>query len=268
MRDRHRIVEAISRAQPRIIGVDGNLGAGKTQVAEQIAMSLNVTCLHLDSFLLPSRGTFVPSINYEVLRRVVDQIKTPTVIEGVCLLAVLQRISCVPNYLIFVDPDSRFDIAPKSPILVEEVRLYLGEYSPRSKADAITSLERPTMPRSTEVDIAYIRAKTTISVVLAVGGLLQTISGAFLLNAGLNDHGTANFSIMGAQFSATGLGGIVLCTSVLWAFFAYRARPTYSITSESQKSTKADGSSESYVFESRTQMRAGPKQGRKDANPE
>jgi hypothetical protein len=34
------------------------------------------------------------------------------------------------------------------------------------------------MTRSTEVDIAYIRAKTTISIVLALGGLVQTIAGA------------------------------------------------------------------------------------------
>jgi len=249
---------ALKPALPLIIGVDGTLGSGKTRAANRIATTLDLPCVHVDDFLLPGRSAFTSNIDYLRLRQKIDDCKAAYVIEGICLLAALRNVAVTPDYLIFVDPDTEYAKMPKALILVDEVNRYLSEYSPRSSAHTIISRGRSTMSRSPEVDIAYIRAKTMISVVLAFGGLVQTISGALLLNAGLNNGGTASFSLMGAQFSATGLGGIVLCTSVLWAFLAYRARPQYSHTSQSKNSTKSDGSSESYVFETSTQRSANP----------
>jgi hypothetical protein len=251
-----KIVAALQQTPRRIIGVDGDLGAGKTRVANRLAAALSRPCIHLDDYQARGIEGFIENLDYERLQPEIDQNQSDLIVEGICLLAVLSRLKRVPDYLILVEPEPRFAAAPKSPILVKEVQDYLREHSPRSKANAILSLEQTEMTRSTEVDIAYIRAKTTISIVLALGGLVQTIAGALLLNAGLNDHGTASFSLMGAQFSATGLGGIVLCTSVLWAFFAYRSSPKYSRTSETKNSTNADGSSESYVYESATQAGA------------
>jgi hypothetical protein len=253
MTDFHRIIAALRQTQPRIVGVDGDLGAGKTKVAGQITALLDCTCLHLDAFLLRGQGTFAPSIHYDQLQLAIAESGGTILIEGVCLLAVLDQLSIVPDYLIFVDAGPRFNATTKSPILTAEVGSYLDQYSPRSKANAIISLERLIMTSSNEADIAYIRSKTIISIVLAVGGLVQTISGALLLNAGLNDHGTATLKIMGDEFSSTGLGGIVLCTSVMCAFLAYRARPKYRSISESRHTTKADGSSESYEYVSKTQ---------------
>ena len=135
------------------------------------------------------------------------------------------------------------------------------KYSPHAKADAIISLEDLQMSASHDVDIAFIRSKTIVSVVLALGGLLQTIIGALLLNAGLNDQGTATLKIMGGEVSASGLGGIVLCTSVMWAYFAYLARPKFSSRSETRNTVNADGSSESYEFRSSTQIGADPEPG-------
>jgi hypothetical protein len=244
--------------------VDGNLGAGKSHVANRLAADLAIPCVHLDDYMARGLDSFLANVDYEGLKRGIEQYKSGLVIEGICLLAALSRVGCSPDYLVFVDSESQFNTARKSSILRSEVRDYLREYYPRAKANAITSLERTGMTRSTEVDVAYIRARTTISIVLAFGGLVQTIAGALLLNAGLNEHGTATFSLMGAEFSATGLGGIVLCTSVLWAFFAYRSSPKYSRTSEAKNFTNADGSSESYVYESATQAAAKRRQASKD----
>jgi hypothetical protein len=261
----NKVVAYLEQTPHRIIAVDGDLGAGKTQVASRLAAALSLPCIHLDDYLARGREAFLGNLDYENVERKIDQYESALVIEGVCLLAVLARLHRIPDYLIFVEPEPRFADARKSPILVDEVQDYFREHSPRSKANAIVSLEQTEMTRSTEVDIAYIRAKTTISIVLALGGLVQTIAGALLLNAGLNDQGTASFSLMGAQFSATGLGGIVLCTSVLWAYFAYRSSPKYSHTSETKNSTNTDGSSESYVFESATQAGARPRQSSNDS---
>jgi hypothetical protein len=245
-------------ARPKIVAIDGGLGAGKTDVANQLATSLKWNCVHLDAYLFPGRGSFEPSMDYDELQRAIIEADEPAIVEGVCILAVLQRISLIPNFLVFVDPAPQFKDTPKAPILDAEVKTYLERFLPRSKADAIIQWEQPTMTDSTAVDIAYIRSKTLISIVLALGGIAQTISGALLLNAGLNDHGSATLSIMGTQLSATGLGGIVLCTSVMWAYFAYLSRPKYSSVSESRNTTKPDGSSESYVFRSSTQLNADP----------
>jgi hypothetical protein len=81
------------------------------------------------------------------------------------------------------------------------------------------------MSNSFDVDIAHIRAKTLISVVLAVGAVVQTVAGGLLLHAGLDPKGIPTLKIMGADVSTSTLGAIALCTSALWAYIAYLGRP-------------------------------------------
>jgi hypothetical protein len=258
MNDLQQLLRELTLSQPRIIGVDGELGVGKSTLADRIAAHQHCACLHLDSFLLKGRASFLPSLKYDQLAAAVSAETGTVVIEGVCLLAVLKRLSVVPDYLVFVASATPLQSARKSLLLTGEVQDYIAGYSPRSKANLVISQERSPMSSSFDVDIAYIRAKTMISIVLALGGLAQTISGVILLNAGLSQQGTATLKIMGAEISATGLGGIVLCTSVMWAYFAYLARPKFSSKAESRSATKADGSSEVYEFRSSTQIAADP----------
>lgn len=143
-------------------------------------------------------------------------------------------------------------------MLIKEVENYLRMYSPRSKANRVVTLESESMDSSNLVNLAYIKSRTIVSASLAAGGLIQSIVGALLLNAGLNSQGTATLKIMGVEASATSLGGIVLTTSVMWAYFAFLARPQYSSRRESKRTKRADGSSEEYEFVSDTQTSAGP----------
>ena len=53
--------------QPAIIGVDDGLGAGKSTIADALAGAIGCTCLHLDSFLLYGRQSFLPSLEYDEL---------------------------------------------------------------------------------------------------------------------------------------------------------------------------------------------------------
>lgn len=255
------LLRSLRASQPRIIGIDGELGCGKTTVARHLSQELECESLHLDSYLLKGQRSFVRNIRYDELRDAIALRKGPFILEGICLLAVLEGLSLRPDFLVYVDPQIRFRNARKSPLLQSEVRDYIEKYSPHAKADAIISLEDLHVSASHDVDIAFIRSKTIVSVVLALGGLLQTILGALLLNAGLNDQGTATLKIMGGEVSASGLGGIVLCTSVMWAYFAYLARPKFSSRSETRNTVNADGSSESYEFRSSTQIGADPEPG-------
>lgn len=253
-----QIVRALDLHRPGIVGIDGGLGAGKTTLAKRLSAQQRCTCLHLDAFLAQGRAAFQPSIDYGRLRSAIAASQGMVIVEGLCLLAVLERIGIVPDYLIFVDADVRYRNARKSPLLWDEIRDYLARYAPRAKADAVISLEGVGMNSSYDVDIAYIKSKTLVSITLAIGGILQTVVGALVLNSGFNQEGTASLKIMGAQVSATGLGGIVLCTSVLWAYFAYLARPKFSSRSETRNTTRADGSSEVYEFRSTTQIAVDP----------
>jgi uridine kinase len=253
-----QLIHALKLHQAGLVGIDGGVGAGKTTIAYQLSAQLRCTCVHLDSFLSKGNATFLPSIQYDHLRSAIALEKGTVVVEGVCLLAALERLSLVPDYLVFVDSEARYKDAKMSNLLHGEVQKYLTEYSPRSKANAIISLERTAVNSSYDVDIAYIKSKTIVSVTLAIGGLMQTIVGALLLNTGLNQQGTATFKILGAEVSGTGLGAIVLCSSVMWAYFACLARPNFSIHSENRNTTHADGSSEAYEFTSHTQRQAAP----------
>lgn len=253
----NQLIEEVKLKHPSIVAVDGDLGVGKTTIANQLSTFLQWPCLHLDSYLLRGKSTFVPSIQYKKLYADLKIERGPIIIEGLCVLAVLKRISVVPDYLIFVIPEIRARHVSISPILKSEVGRYFSRYGPRTNANSILSLEDLTMSSSYYVDIAYIKYKTILSVTLALGGLAQTIVGAFLINTGLNDSGTATLKIMGAEISATGLGAVVLCTSVLWAYFSYLSRPKYSRRSETTSTSKPDGSSEWYEFSSATQKIAG-----------
>jgi hypothetical protein len=104
-----------------------------------------------------------------------------------------------------------------------------------------------------EIDVAYIHSRTFISVVLAVGGLLQTVTGAVLLNSGLSQNATATIKLMGIEISATSLGAVVLCTSAVWGYLSYLARPQYSRRTESRKVTRPDGSKEEVEWQAHTQ---------------
>jgi len=145
--------------------------------------------------------------------------------------------------------------------LRQEVGDYLREFLPRTRAHRIITLEQLSMSDGTnsfDVDIAFIRAKTMVVIALVCGGLAQTLCGALILGLDVNQQGTATLSVLGMQISASGFGGIVMATSVMWGYFAYLARPKYSRVSESTRTTRPDGTIETHEHSSSTQIRAAP----------
>ncbi|MBI1928061.1 hypothetical protein HYR99_27935 [Candidatus Poribacteria bacterium] len=91
--------------QPSIIGVDGTTGCGKTTIARQIAQTLNLEHVELDSVLEKHQGGYADYINYHELRRLIDraaQFPRSIVVEGICLLKILDRIQVTPDILIYI----------------------------------------------------------------------------------------------------------------------------------------------------------------------
>ena len=103
-----------------------------------------------------------------------------------------------------------------------------------------------------DVDIAYLKSKTLVAVVLGIGGMAALAVGAFVLTSGISTQDSAVFKVLGAEISAEGIGAVILASSLLWAYFAYLTRPKYSRRKEIRNETSSDGSQSRYEFESAT----------------
>ena len=98
--------------------------------------------------------------------------------------------------------------------------------------------------RQPEVDIAYINAKTRLAITLACGGMLSLVIGMVVILFGASSPETATFQIGGIEITATGIGAVIMATSVMWAYFAYKVRPTYSSSHRVTHKVSTDGTEE------------------------
>lgn len=83
------------------IGVDGTDGAGKSQLAREVAGLLGIPHLNLDDFLEKNQGGFVDYIKYGELRTRVAA-EESFLVEGVCLLQVLSKAELQIDALVYV----------------------------------------------------------------------------------------------------------------------------------------------------------------------
>ena len=109
-----------------------------------------------------------------------------------------------------------------------------------------------------EVDVAYIKAKTALAITLAIGGMLALCVGVLVLLYGVNGQDELLFKIAGAEMSAKGLGGVIMGTSAVWAYCAYRSRPKYSRVEQTSEKRSADGGMERSSYTSATQFVVSP----------
>ena len=250
------LMRALENRGASIIGVDGYLGAGKTTVATRLSEQTGYACVHLDDYLDPKKAGFVENLDLSALDKTLRG-KRPLIIEGLCLLGVLDRFQINVDFLVYVAgiSPSRTDFDDK---IFDETDKYLQTYRSTIRADVIFNMDKYNSDSSNEIDIAYIKAKTAIAIVLAIGGMLSILVGALVFVLGLQGGDSALIKVAGAEISAKGIGGVILVTSAAWAYLAYLARPQYSKKREVRESTKNDGSFERYEFESSTQNQARP----------
>ncbi len=254
------LARRLSRFQGGLIAIDGYPGVGKSTVAHELATRLRVQCVHLDDFLLRNRGAFLKYLRYEQLSSALHQ--RPLVVEGVCLLAVLDRLEVIPDVVVYVQAlDSTSQQSKNAAIasgdiargssgqgdgLSQEVAEYHRHFRPVEKADIIyISAAAPKKgsvmeSRHAEVDIAYIQAKTKLALALAAGGMLTLIVGLVVLLYGVTGNDQTLIKAGWLQISASGLGGVIMSISGLWAYFAYRARPAYARRRELSEKYDAD----------------------------
>lgn len=238
-----------------MIAIDGWHGVGKTTLANRVSSILGIRCVHLDDFLLSHRGGFLEFLDYDRLAYALQQ--RPVLVEGVCMLAVLRRLGQAPGVLVYVKGGEESPLvaarggAEESPAHVgnethtssevfREVLTYHHHYLPLDHAAILYlgqrrggDLPMGTRASGPDLDIAFIQARTRFALSLAVGGMISLLVGLVVLLFGIRGDDQTLMTVAGMEVSSRGLGAVIMSTSVLWAFLAYRARPTYARVHES-----------------------------------
>jgi len=99
------IKSIMSVIQSGIISVDGKDGSGKTYVSDYLSKTLHLLHLELDKFIKEKKDQYVDFIDYEKLVLAIKETpigKDIIVIDGVCVLSVLQRLDIKPKCTIYV----------------------------------------------------------------------------------------------------------------------------------------------------------------------
>jgi len=209
-----------------LIAIDGQHGVGKTTLAKQLGGALGVRCVHLNDHLDRRRGQFVECLRLPELALALRD--HPVLVEGVCMLAVMRRLEIPYDALVYVQetaPETRGRLDDGA--LALEVAAYHRQFHPEDVAKFFYRPIRTMSPENTQVDIAYINSRTKFAMVLAIGGMLSLFVGLAVLVYGVTGAEATTVKVMGMEVSAGGIGAVVMVTSALWAFFAYKARPQY-----------------------------------------
>lgn len=222
-----------------LFAIDGYPAAGKSTLAKEIAGLLHIPLIHLDDFLVRGEGGFIEFIKYSELSAALNA--RPVIVEGVCLLAVAKRLGMAPDVHIYVEDLSGSRGPRAASALGAEILTYHQQFRPAETAD-ILYLESQIYHEvgamrsgGADIDIAYIAAKTKLALFLACGGMLTLLIGLAVLLYGVTSQDEAVIRAGTVELSASGLGGVIMITSVAWAFFAYKARPTYARVSQSSE---------------------------------
>jgi hypothetical protein len=99
--DPNTLVAYIRKRGCRRVGVDGTNGAGKSTLAATLSSKLGISHLNLDNFVVKKQGAFLAHLKYDELKQRVSELDS-FVIEGVCLLSVLERIDIPVDCLVYV----------------------------------------------------------------------------------------------------------------------------------------------------------------------
>ena len=93
--------------QPLIISIDGKEGSGKSTLSKTISDKLGFVYIELDSdrYLEKNKGQYVKFISYDTLKEDITKLlenRKNIVIEGICILKILNIIGIKPSIKIYI----------------------------------------------------------------------------------------------------------------------------------------------------------------------
>jgi uridine kinase len=96
------LVEEIQGAKNFIVGIDGKDGSGKSRLAKELSEKLSAKVIELDHFMERNQGQYVSALRTKELLEAICQASGIIIVEGVCLLAALKRLSIKLDALVYV----------------------------------------------------------------------------------------------------------------------------------------------------------------------
>jgi adenylate kinase family enzyme len=82
--------------------IDGDNGSGKTTLANKLAAVLSAKIVTVDDHLLQNGDIYWKQIDYDALKAAISAAGEKVIIEGVCLLKVLEQADLRSDYHIFI----------------------------------------------------------------------------------------------------------------------------------------------------------------------
>lgn len=100
--DQAVVLEEIRENMPKIVGIDGIDGLGKTPLAKEVE-KLGYLRISLDDYLVKKSGGYFNYIQYDKLSKVIKHnSQKGLVIEGVLLLKILEKLKVPVDLLIYL----------------------------------------------------------------------------------------------------------------------------------------------------------------------
>lgn len=134
-----------------LITIDGDQGAGKTHLANNLGNYLSGTVISMDDFLLSNGNPNLDQIKWtELSTKISDSDTVPVILEGVLMNQVLERLGMQSEFRIFAKLEvfGKWDyqqyLPKKVPLpsaqLTREIVSYYRDYEPWKTADLIQTL--------------------------------------------------------------------------------------------------------------------------------
>jgi hypothetical protein len=229
---RHSIAEIAEQIRPfdtSLIAIDGKPGVGKTTFAAHLSALLTIRAVHLDDYLRRNRIGFTDFLRYEDLRRSLRG--RPVIVEGVCMLDVLDRLALRPDSFIYVQAPFADQYLDQSHPLIREVSAYTDRLQPAEEANFVfVQAGRGPQKGKTQagpqisIDTYLARRRSRISFGLTAAGMVTLAIGLMFIVVGSSAHRDALTRLGAEGSSLIGAGLATVFMSSLWIFLAHSAR--------------------------------------------
>ena len=102
-----------------VIGVDGDIGAGKTTLADWLATRLSCSVIRLDDHAVRDAPGYAANLRIGALTSKLPPEGSVVIVEGICLLDACNRVGIQLSKLIYIKKLDRFQTWPESSIYDE-----------------------------------------------------------------------------------------------------------------------------------------------------
>jgi hypothetical protein len=224
------IAERIRWTDASLIALDGWPGSGKSTLAAGLSALWTIRAVHLDDYLVHGSVGFTDHLRYEDLRRALLQ--RPVLVEGVCMLDVLERLELRPDQLVYLQAPIAEQHLDRSHPLVREVRAYTDRAHPVERANLVLArsecgpmMNNARTGRWLSLDACLMKNRSSISLGLAASGWVMLAAGAIFVVAGSFAQGETATRADSRDLSLVGAGLLTMLMSSIWIFLARLALP-------------------------------------------